>query len=179
MRMVFPIFLKLQCNIPKLRKTCSLPSWQPHHRNASGHLSPVPVLHVPHLQTQGLTLPTKHKASHMSEGRLAGLKTLLTKHVPMGISQRVYFTGITYFHLFVPFLLFGFFFLILPPWAGHRKSLISFPLLCWHRFWSQCRGWRDACCFQWEEDQAQSCRCYSCKYSAPPFISHTAPCSTT
>lgn len=110
MRMVFPIFLKLQCNIPKLRKTCSLPSWQPHHRNASGHLSPVPLLHVPHLQTQGLTLPTKHKASHMSEGRLAGLKTLLTKHVPMGISQRVYFTGITYFHLFVPFLLFGFFF---------------------------------------------------------------------
>lgn len=120
------------------------------------------------------------QASHMSEGRLAGLKTLLTKHVPMGISQRVYFTGIIYFHLFVPFLLFGFFFfLILPPWAGHRKSLISFPLLCWHRFWSQCRGWRDACCFQWEEGQAQSCRCYSCKYSAPPFISHIAPCSTT
>lgn len=64
------------------------------------------------------------------------------------------------------------------PWAGHRKSLMGF-LFSWHGSWSQCRGWRDAYWFQWEKDQAQSCRCYSCKYSAPPFVSHIAPCATT
>lgn len=52
----------------------------------------------------GTDSPTKHEASHVSEGRQVGLKTLLTKHVPMGISQRVCFIGIISFHLFVPFL---------------------------------------------------------------------------
>lgn len=56
---------------------------------------------------------------------------------------------------------------------------MGFPLLCWHRSRSRWRGWRDAWCFQWEEDQAQSCRCYSCKCSAPPFVSHIASRSTT
>lgn len=56
---------------------------------------------------------------------------------------------------------------------------MGFPLLRWHRSRSRWWGWRDAWCFQWEEDQAQSCRCYSCKCSAPPFVSHIASRSTT
>lgn len=101
MRMVFPNFLELQYNIPKLRKTHSLPSQQPHHRDASGRLSPLPVLRVSHVQAQSLTPASRRQASRMPAGRLAELKPLLTQHVPGSISKSVCSNSSLHFHLLV------------------------------------------------------------------------------
>lgn len=120
---------------------------------------------------QGLTLPTKYEASHISEGRLAGLKTLLTKHILMGTSQRVYFTGISVCVLV---------FLILPPWAGHRKSLISFSLFFAGTDPGASAGTGEMpVAFSGKRIRPSPADVTHASNSAPPFISHITPCSAT